>query len=127
MKMQHFGEMTRHLQIHKFSSTYLRWIHHGEPSDVVIIEDPPHNDGNGGDEDDNAGHGNHNMDMDVEGEADGEAKELEAMLRDLTGAAACKETDAESKGGYDKVLEIFWKSQSTRFTREIKNSVCLHY
>ena len=69
----------------------------GEPSDVMIIEDPPHNDGNGGDVDgnaghgnhdmdDNAGHGNHDMDMDDEDVSDGEADKMEAMLKDLTGA-----------------------------------------
>ena len=71
----------------------------------MIIEDPPHNDGNGGDEDDNASHGNPNLIMDDEDEADREADEMEAMLKDLTGATAHEGTETEVEGGYDKVFE----------------------
>ena len=114
-----FSDLKRHLLLHKFSSTYLRWTHHGEPSDLVIIGDE-HNDGNGGHEDDYDGNGGHvdanddnggheddnddnvgHMDMDDEGQSDGEANEFEAMLKDLARAP----DEAEGEGGQDKAFE----------------------
>ena len=76
-KRIHISGLKRHLLLNKFSSTYLRWTQHGEPSDVLIIRDQHDDDydGNGGHEDDNDGNGGH-MDMDDEGEVDGEAAEF---------------------------------------------------
>ena len=49
------------------SHTYTRWIQHGEPLDLAIIEDPPNGGNNGG----HAGDYNENMYTDHEGDDDG--------------------------------------------------------
>ena len=56
------GLLYRHIMIEGMSNTYTVWIHHGEPQDLVVVENAA-NDNNGGHDHCNAGHDNHNMDV----------------------------------------------------------------
>jgi hypothetical protein len=68
-KHLHQNDVQRHLMLNGMSSTYTRWIHHGEDSNVHVFEEPVHED-----ENDNS--------LEEPVHDDG----LDEMLRDLVGS-----------------------------------------
>ncbi|KAM0896715.1 hypothetical protein ACQ4PT_023027 [Festuca glaucescens] len=96
-----FGLLHRHLLIQGISNTYTRWIHHGEPLDLVVHGDVDNDnngghepDNNGGHEADSASHENQHIDTDDVGEVDG-GDSIPELLQDLS--RATDEAEAERR------------------------------